>query len=160
MDSRDRICNSQEAYAYRLAPAGIATQMPKPTLTERAYQVKNISECRLRLIALTNIGDFQQPGCCHCSRIAVGWSLSSRMTTAIVTDTLEMAIANRRPAAGLIHHSSRGAQDASVRFQRLLTQHSYQCSMSRNGNCWDNAVAESFFRTLKSELNYQHRYGS
>jgi transposase InsO family protein len=94
------------------------------------------------------------------SRIVVGWSLSSRMTTAIVTDALEMAIANRRPAAGLIHHSDRGVQYASGAFRQLLELHDYQCSMSRKGNCWDNAVAESFFRTLKSELIYQHRYDS
>jgi putative transposase len=84
------------------------------------------------------------------------------MTTAIVTDTLGlgMAIANRRPAAGLIHHSDRGVQYASGAFRQLLELHDYQCSMSRKGNCWDNAVAESFFRTLKSELIYQHRYDS
>jgi len=82
------------------------------------------------------------------------------MTTAIVIGGLGMAIANRRPAAGLTHHSDRGIQYASGGFQRLFKQHGYQCSMSRKGNCWDNAVAESFFRTLKSESIYQHRYVS
>ena len=94
------------------------------------------------------------------SRIVVGWSLSSRMTATIVTDALGMAIATRQPVAGLIHHSDRGVQYASDAFQKLLEQHGYQCSMSRKGNCWDNSVAESFFRTLKSELIYQHRYDS
>jgi len=69
------------------------------------------------------------------SRIVVGWSLSSRRYTAIVTGALGMAIANRRPAAELIHHSDRGVQYASGGFQRLLKQHGYQCSMSRKGNC-------------------------
>jgi putative transposase len=94
------------------------------------------------------------------SRLVVGWSLSSRMTATIVTDALEMAISSRRPAAGLIHHSDRGVQYASDAFRKLLEQHGYECSMSRKGNCWDNSVAESFFRTLKSELIYQHRYDS
>ena len=94
------------------------------------------------------------------SRLVVGWSLSSRMTATIVTDALGMAIATRQPAIGLIHHSDRGVQYASDAFQKILEQHDYQCSMSRKGNCWDNSVAESFFRTLKSELIYQHRYDS
>jgi putative transposase len=68
------------------------------------------------------------------SRMVVG---ASRMTRAIVTSALGMAIANRRPAAGLIHHSDRGVLYASGGFQRLLKQHGYQCSMSRKGNCWD-----------------------
>jgi putative transposase len=94
------------------------------------------------------------------SRIVVDWSLSSGMTTAFVTDAVGMDITNRQPAEGQVDHSDRGAQAASGGFQRLLKQHDYQCSMSRKGNCWDNAVAESFFRTLKSELIYQHRYDS
>lgn len=94
------------------------------------------------------------------SRLVVGWSLSSRMTATIVTDALGMAIATRQPPAGLIHHSDRGVQYAADAMQELLAQQGYRCSMSRKGNCWDNAVAESFFRTLKSELIYQHGYDS
>lgn len=94
------------------------------------------------------------------SRLVVGWSLSSRMTAAIVTDALGMAITTRQPGPGLIHHSDRGAQYASDAFQKMLSEHGYQCSMSRKGNCWDNSVAESFFGTLKSELIYQHKYES
>lgn len=94
------------------------------------------------------------------SRLVVGWSLSSRMTAAIVTDALRMAIITRQPGPGLVHHSDRGAQYASELFQQIISQHGYQCSMSRKGNCWDNSVAESFFRTLKSELIYQQKYES
>ena len=94
------------------------------------------------------------------SRLVGGWSLSSRMTAAIVTDALGRAITTRQPGPGLIHDSDMGAQYASDVFREMLSEHGYQCSMSRKGNCWDNSVAESFFGTLKSELIYQHKYES
>lgn len=87
-----------------------------------------------------------------CSRTVVGWSMGSRMTATLVTDSLEMAMWKRRPDAGLLVHSDRGSQYVSDRYQRLLKHKSFICSMSRKGNCWDNAVAESFFHTLKTEL--------
>lgn len=97
-----------------------------------------------------------------CSRKIVGWSMSSRMKAQLVCDALTMAIWQRRPQAGLIHHSDRGAQYASKAFRRLLKAHRVQGSMSRRGNCWDNAVVESFFGSLKQErvqwCNYQTRY--
>ena len=86
------------------------------------------------------------------SRAVVGWSMDSRMPTSLVNDALTMAIWKRRPKAGLLVHSDRGSQYASDNFQQLLTQHGYRCSMSRKGNCWDNAPSESFFHTLKTEL--------
>ncbi len=92
------------------------------------------------------------------SRMVVGWSLNSRMRASLVVDALEMAIDSRQPAAGLIHHSDRGSQYASIDFQKLLAKQEYLSSMSRKGNCWDNAVAESFFKTLKQELIYQQRF--
>lgn len=97
-----------------------------------------------------------------CSRKVVGWSMSSRMTARLVCDALTMAIWRRRPAAGLIHHSDRGSQYASNAFRRLLNDHGFKGSMSRKGDCWDNAVVESFFGTLKQERvqwqHYQTRY--
>ena len=87
-----------------------------------------------------------------CSRAVVGWSMSDRMTATLVTDSLEMALWKRRPLAGLLVHSDRGSQYASDRYQQLLSDNGFICSMSRKGNCWDNAVAESFFHTLKTEL--------
>ena len=87
-----------------------------------------------------------------CSRAVVGWSMDSRMTATLVTDSLEMAMWKRRPGAGLLVHSDRGSQYASERYQKLLNDNEFVCSMSRKGNCWDNAVAESFFHTLKTEL--------
>ncbi len=96
------------------------------------------------------------------SRKVVGWSISSRMKAAIVCDALTMAIWQRRPKAGLIHHSDRGSQYASHAFRKLLKKHGIQGSMSRKGDCWDNAVVESFFGSLKQERvhwrNYQTRY--
>jgi transposase InsO family protein len=86
------------------------------------------------------------------SRKVVGWSMSSRMTAQLVCDALTMAIWLRRPKAGLIHHSDRGSQYASKAFRRLLKAHGIKGSMSRKGDCWDNAVVEAFFASLKKEL--------
>jgi len=92
------------------------------------------------------------------SRLVVGWSISSRMLAGLAVDALEMAIDSRQPEAGLIHHSDRGSQYASDAFQAVLVKNEYLGSMSRRGNCWDNAVAESFFKSLKQELIYQERF--
>jgi putative transposase len=86
------------------------------------------------------------------SRMVVGWSMSNRINAKLTCDSLLMAIWKRKPSKGLMVHSDRGSQYASHKFQDLLRTHSYVCSMSRKGNCWDNAPAESFFHTLKTEL--------
>ena len=95
------------------------------------------------------------------SRKVVGWSMGSRMKAQLVCDALMMAIWLRRPKAGLVVHSDRGTQYASKTYRRLLKAHSFIGSMSRKGDCWDNAVAESFFGSLKQERvqwrNYQTR---
>jgi len=85
-------------------------------------------------------------------RKVVGWAMDRWITRQLAIDALNMAIRNGRLESGLIHHSDRGVQYASNEFQALLKAHAIQCSMSRKGNCWDNAVAESFFHTLKVEL--------
>jgi putative transposase len=94
------------------------------------------------------------------NREIVGWSLKPRMTVDIVTDALTMAWFRRRPAPGLIHHSDRGSQYASHAFQAKLTEYGMTCSMSRKGNCWDNAPAESFFNSLKNERVHGTRYAT
>jgi putative transposase len=86
------------------------------------------------------------------SRRVVGWSMSEVIDTKLVLGALDMALEQREPVEGLLHHSDRGTQYASAEFQLALQQHGIRCSMSRVGNCWDNAVAESFFATLKGEL--------
>ncbi len=85
------------------------------------------------------------------SRKVVGWALSNRINAQLVVDALRMAYWRRKPSAGLIHHSDRGSQYASKVYQGELKKYNMVCSMSRKGDCWDNAVAESFFRSLKTE---------
>lgn len=86
------------------------------------------------------------------SRKVVGWSLESHMRASMVVDALQMAVTNRCPGRGLIFHSDRGSQYASDKFRAALKMYGMQSSMSRKGDCWDNACAESFFATLKREL--------
>lgn len=91
------------------------------------------------------------------SRRVVGWSMGSRINARLVTDALHMALLQRCPPAGLIVHSDRGSQYASKAYRRLLKAHGCVGSMSRRGNCWDNAVAESFFASLKKErVQWRH----
>jgi transposase InsO family protein len=86
------------------------------------------------------------------SRRVVGWAMRATMDTTLATDALTMAVTQRQPAPGLLHHSDRGVQYAAQEYRTLLAQHGMVASMSRRGNCWDNAVAESFFATLRREL--------
>ena len=86
------------------------------------------------------------------SRRVVGWSADDRVDSGLVSSALAMALLTREPKPGLLHHSDRGSQYASGEYRRQLRERGITCSMSRKGNCWDNAVAESFFATLKSEL--------
>ena len=92
------------------------------------------------------------------NREVVGWSLKPRMKTDLVTDALKMAWFRRRPPAGLMHHSDRGSQYASHDFQALLTEYKMICSMSRKGNCWDNAPTESWFNSFKNERIFGRRF--
>lgn len=92
------------------------------------------------------------------SRQVVGWSMNSRMKATLVNDALLMAIWKRKPARGLISHTDRGSQYASKSHRALLKIHGIKQSMSRRGNCWDNAVAESFFHTLKVELVHHEKF--
>jgi putative transposase len=92
------------------------------------------------------------------NREIVGWALKERLTADLATDALTMAWFRRRPSAGLIHHSDRGVQYASGAFQAKLVDYAMRCSMSRKGNCWDNAPTESFFNSLKNERVHGRRY--
>jgi transposase InsO family protein len=99
------------------------------------------------------------------SRMVVGWSMAESMESRLVVDALEMALA-RRPAlqgssvSGLVAHSDRGSQYASEHYQRRLAEERIACSMSRRGNCWDNAPMESFFASLKKELVHHEDYAT
>lgn len=92
------------------------------------------------------------------SRRIVGWAMQDNLSTSIVLRALDMAISQRQPSPGLLHHSDRGSQYASRAYQRVLAHAAITCSMSRRGNCYDNAAMESFFHSLKVELIHRHRF--
>ena len=94
------------------------------------------------------------------SRAVIGWAMGVRLTVDLAERALTMALANRTPTAGLLHHSDRGSQYAATSDQQLLATHGITTSMSRTGNCWDNACVESFFGTLKRELVYHRHYAT
>jgi putative transposase len=94
------------------------------------------------------------------SRSVVGWALSASLSTDLPMTAWLMAAKKRRPEAGLLHHSDRGCQYTSYTYRAALAEHGVTVSMSRKGNCWDNAVAESFFATLKAELVHGRSWAS
>ena len=92
------------------------------------------------------------------SRMIVGWALRGRLTASLAIEALQAALDRRRPPVNLVHHSDRGSQYASEAYRQLLACHGIRASMSRSGDCWDNAAMESLFGTLKSELVYLADY--
>ena len=94
------------------------------------------------------------------SRAVIGWAMGSRLTASLATEALTMALWRRKPGKELLHHSDRGVQYASGDYQRRLADAGITCSMSRKGNCWDNACVESFFGTLKKELVHHRHYAT
>lgn len=94
------------------------------------------------------------------SRRVVGWAMDQRMDRSLVLRALDMALGQRTPAQGLIHHSDRGSQYASEDYRRALTEAGITASMSRRGNCYDNAVIESFWHTVKVELVYRRHFAT
>ncbi|GGJ60128.1 IS3 family transposase [Deinococcus roseus] len=94
------------------------------------------------------------------SRKVVGWSFGTTLETDLALSALQMAQTTRKPAPGLLHHSDRGCQYTSREYQQALRELKATCSMSRKGNCWDNAAMESFFATLKTELGLDRPLGN
>jgi putative transposase len=94
-----------------------------------------------------------------CSRRIVGWSMAEHLRAELCMEALKMALGRRRPGRKLLHHSDRGVQYACDAYQQLLEDHHLTCSMSRAGNCYDNAMMESFHGTLKNELVYREPKG-
>lgn len=95
-----------------------------------------------------------------CSRRIVGWSMADHLRSELAADALEMAVLKRNPGAGLLHHSDRGVQYACEDYRRLLQTHGMVCSMSGKGDCWDNAMMESFWGSLKTELVNHEQYAT
>ena len=94
------------------------------------------------------------------SRLVVGWAVANHLRTELIEDALLTALGARKPEPGCLHHSDRGCQYASSSYRRLCTTHGMKASMSRRGNCYDNAVVESFFGTLKQELVHHARWAT
>ena len=94
------------------------------------------------------------------SRAVIGWAMHERMKTELVTNALKMALMRRKVRSPLLLHSDQGSQYAAADYRAMLAANGIECSMSRKGNCWDNAVAESFFHTLKTELVHHEDYRS
>jgi len=94
------------------------------------------------------------------SRAVIGWSIQSTMTRELVCNALMMALWRREFPRDVLCHSDRGSQYCSEDYQKMLKRHGLICSMSRKGNCWDNAVAESFFHSIKTEMIYSERYAT
>ncbi len=94
------------------------------------------------------------------SRKIIGWSMAPHMRAELVCSAMQLAIAQRQPAPGLIAHAGRGSQYAGADYQDLLRRHGMRCSMSRKGNCWDNAAMERFFLNLKTERTWRKDYAN
>ena len=92
------------------------------------------------------------------SRKVVGWAMDQTMSRKLCMDALGMAVMVRQPGEGLVHHSDRGSQYASADYQAMLEEHGIHCSMSRKGDCWDNAPMESFFGSLKTESLHRYKF--
>lgn len=92
------------------------------------------------------------------TRLVVGWSMQRNMETPLISAALKNALAVRKPAENLLHHSDRGTQYTSGEYRKLLKENGIKASMSRKGNCWDNAVTESFFGSYKQEWAHHHQY--
>jgi len=145
---RYRVRTTDSAHDHPIAPNRLP-DLPRPAAPNQAW-VTDITyvETKEGWLYLAGVLDLY-------SRCLVGWAMSSSLATALPLAALQMAITHRRPSAGLVHHSDRGVQYASAEYRRLLDQHGLIASMSRRGNCYDNATMESFWSTLKHELIYR-----
>lgn len=136
---------TQSDHAHRVAPNVLARRFDERR-PNRVW-VADITYLRTRegwlyLAVVLDLG----------TRAVVGWAMRHTMERGLTLDALDMAVRRRRPAPGVLHHADRGSQYACRDYRARLTAHGMTCSMSRKGDCWDNAVAESFFATLKREL--------
>jgi putative transposase len=141
------VATTDSAHAYPIAPNLVARHFDVDGMALNQVWVSDITYVPTRegWLYLAIVLDLA-------SRRVVGWSMREQVDGELTRQALESAIATRRPPPGLIHHSDRGVQYACTAYRQLLEEHGMQASMSRVGDCWDNAVAESFFATLEFEL--------
>jgi transposase InsO family protein len=145
---RFRVRTTDSAHDHPIAP-NCLPQLPAPVAPNRIW-VSDITyvETGEGWLYLAGVLDLY-------SRRLIGWAMSSSLATALPLAALQMALKQRQPPAGLVHHSDRGVQYASGEYRRLLAHHRVTASMSRRGNCYDNATMEAFWSTLKIELVYR-----
>jgi putative transposase len=142
-----RVTTTQSRHAEPIAPNLLARRFTPAAYVERdRVWVADITYLRTQegVLYLAVVLDLA-------SRRVVGWATDPSLAEALTLRALSVALTLRQPAPGIIHHSDRGSHYASGKYRALLRQHGFQRSMSRVGNCWDNAVAESFFATIKKE---------
>lgn len=150
---RYRVRTTDSAHNDPIAP-NLLAEVPAPTKPDAVW-VTDITyvETGEGWLYLAGVLDLY-------SRRLIGWAMGSSLETALPLAALHMALRRRRPGAGLLHHSDRGCQYASAAYRSTLAEHGCIASMSRRGNCYDNATMESFWSTLKHELVYRHRFAT
>lgn len=150
---RKYIATTDSGHSYNVAPNRLDRRF-QATAQNRKW-VGDITYIRTRegWLYLSVIQDLY-------SRKIVGWAMAERIQSALVCEAFKMALQQRRPEPGLLFHSDRGVQYAAEEYQALLSRNKVLCSMSRKGNCWDNACAENFFSRLKSEHIQDRVYAS
>jgi transposase InsO family protein len=150
---RFRIRTTDSRHAGPIAPQRLLNS-PPPTRPDRVWVTDITYVLTLNgWVYLAGVMDL-------CSRRIVGWAVAATLETALVLEALDQALHERKPPAGLIVHSDRGAQFASAEFRQRLADHHLLPSMSRRANCYDNAAIESFWSTLKMECLFRHRFPS
>ena len=131
------------------------THTPAPNLVERRFTVEHLDQLWVGDITYVSTWEgwlYLAVILDACSRRVVGWAMAEHLGGELTRDALTMALERRQPGSGLVHHTDRGSQYTAGAYQTLLTEHGVTVSMSRTGDCYDNAMAESFFATLKTEL--------
>ena len=150
---RYRVRTTDSAHSHPIAPNRLA-QRPVPTQPNRVW-VSDLTYVPTEEGWLYVAGVLDR-----CSRCLVGWAMGSTLDTAVPLAALMMALRQRKPAPGLIHHSDRGVQYASVEYRSALADHGLVASMSRKGNCYDNAAMEAFWSSLKNELVHRRHFAT
>lgn len=150
---RYRVRTTDSRHSHPIAPNRLAT-LPVPTQPDRVW-VSDLT------YVPTDEGWLYVAGVLdRCSRCLVGWAMGSTLDTAVPLAALLMALRQRQPGPGLIHHSDRGVQYASADYRAVLAAHGLVASMSRQGNCYDNATMEAFWSSLKNELIHRRRFAT